>query len=81
MILPTKRLPQDRALLAIGADVLFNLSRPQTVSKLWDEVKQNRQERRSSTQLPFDWFLLSVTLLFAIGAVELIDGRLHKAKQ
>ena len=81
MILPTKRLPQDRALLAIGADVLLILARPQTVSKLWDEVKQNRQDRRFSTRLPFDWFLLSLTLLFAVGAIELIDGRLHKAKR
>jgi ABC-3C biological conflict system middle component len=81
VILPTKRLPQDRALLAVGADVLLSLSRPQTVSKLWDEIKQNRLERRFSTQLPFDWFLLSLSLLFAIGAVELIEGRVHKARR
>ena len=81
MILPTKRLPQDRALLAIGADVLLALSGPQTVSKLWDEIKQNRHERRFSSQLPFDWFLLSLSLLFAIGTVELIDGRIHKARR
>lgn len=81
MILPTKRLPQDRALIAIGADVLLNLARPQTVSKLWDEVKQSRHARRFSTQLPFDWFLLALSILFAIGAIELIDGRLHRAKR
>jgi hypothetical protein len=81
VILPTKRLPQDRALLAIGADVLLSLSQPQTVSKLWDEIKLNRLERRFSSQLPFDWFLLSLSLLFAVGAVELIDGRLHRARR
>ncbi len=79
MILPTKRLPQDRALLAVGADVLVMLVRPQTVSKLWDDMKRKRFDRGSSTPLPFDWFLLSLSLLFALGAVELREGRLHKA--
>jgi hypothetical protein len=81
MILPTKRLPQDRALLAVGADVLLLLTRPQTVSKLWDDMKRKRNERGSSSPLPFDWFLLSLSLLFSIGALELRDGRLHKASR
>jgi hypothetical protein len=81
MILPTKRLPQDRALLAVGADVLTMLARPQTVSKLWDELKTRRSEQILSTPLPFDWFLISLSLLFAMGAVELRNGRLHRARR
>ena len=81
MILPTKRLPQDRALLAVGADVLVMLDRPQTISKLWDDLKRKRGERAASAPLPFDWFLLSITLLFALGAVDLREGRLHKARR
>lgn len=81
MILPTKRLPQDRALLAVGADVLVMLDRPQTISKLWDDLKRKRGERVASAPLPFDWFLLSITLLFALGAVDLREGRLHKARR
>jgi hypothetical protein len=80
MILPTKRLPQDRALLAVGADVLTMLARPQTVSKLWNEFKMKRSEKVLSTPLPFDWFLLSLSLLFALGAVELQNGRLHRTR-
>jgi hypothetical protein len=79
LILPTKRIPEDRALLAVGADVLTMLSRPQTVSRLWDQLKRRRIERKTVTPLPFDWFLLSLCLLFAMGAVELRDGRLYKA--
>jgi hypothetical protein len=78
MILPTKRLPEDRALLAVGADVLTMLSRPQTVSRLWEQMKKRRGGRKSATFLPFDWFLLSLSFLYAIGAVELSEGRLHR---
>ena len=78
MILPTKRLPEDRALIAIGADVLLILSRPQTVSRLWDDIKMRRLNRKSSSPLPFDWFILSVDFLFAIGAIEMQEGRLHR---
>jgi hypothetical protein len=81
LILPTKRLPEDRALLAIGADVLLLLYRPQTVSKLWEDLKSRRQNRIASSPLPFDWFVLSLSFLFAIGAVELQDGRLRRVSR
>jgi hypothetical protein len=81
VILPTKRLPQDRALLAIGAEVLLALSHPQTVSKLWHDIKEKRAESRFSTPLPFDWFVLSLSLLFAVGAVELREGRLYRVRR
>jgi hypothetical protein len=81
LILPTKRLPEDRALLAIGADVLLLLYRPQTVSKLWGDLKSRRQNRIASSPLPFDWFVLSLSFLFAIGAVELQDGRLRRVSR
>jgi hypothetical protein len=81
LILPTKRLPEDRALLAVGADVLSSLARPQTVSKLWDEMKRRRSLRKGVAPLTFDWFVLSLSFLFAINAVELHQGRLRKVKK
>jgi hypothetical protein len=78
LILPTKRLPQDRALLAIGADVLTMLARPQTVSKLWHDIKERRKPRKGASPLPYDWFLLALSFLFSIRLVELRDGRLHR---
>src|SRR5690606_32225953 len=38
MILPTKHVSQDRALLTIGAGILRRLSHPLTVSALWEGI-------------------------------------------
>ena len=81
MILPTKRLPEDRALLAIGADVLLMLSRPQTVSKLWEDIKSRRRSRVACSPLPFDWFVLSLSFLFAMGVIELREGLLSRVSR
>ena len=76
MILPSKHLPQDRALLTVGGHVLTFLARPKTVSALWEEL--NRQGERLSSTLPrritYDWFLLALDLLYALGAIELDNG-------
>ncbi len=42
MILPTKGIQADRALLAVGADILRLLDEPKTVSRLWDEMRAYR---------------------------------------
>lgn len=73
MILPTKRLPSDRCLLGVGARVLRQLRRPQTVSRLWETVSRDENE-----SIPYDWFIMSLDLLFVIGAVEFIEGRIQK---
>ena len=75
MILPTKRIDADRSLLGLGARVLRRLERPKTVSRLWEEI--SRDEGRRVT---YDWFVLSLDLLFMTGAVELRDGRLHRGR-
>lgn len=72
MILPTKHIPQDRALLTIGANILSNLAREKTVSTLW-EVFGRRQKG-----LTYDWFVLSLDLLYAMGLIEMEDGRLYR---
>ena len=39
MILPTKHLREDQALIAVGAELLGLLDEPKTVSRLWDELR------------------------------------------
>lgn len=75
MILPGKHLKPDRALLSIGGDILAVMGAEATVSSLWDDVRALRAERESASPLPFDWFLLALSLLFAIRAIDL-DGEI-----
>ena len=79
MILPTKRIPEDRALLAVGADILRVLEEPQTVSKVWDELKLIREARLNGSPLSFDWYTLALAMLFTIRAINLENGRLQRA--
>lgn len=71
MILPTKHLPQERALLTVGAVLLAHLERPITVSALWQ-----RFDGAVPPAPTFDWFVLALDLLYTLGAVELRDGLL-----
>ncbi len=73
MILPSKHLPQENALLSIGAELLKNLSRPKTVSAVWEQVRQ-------SVQVSYDWFVLALDLLYAIDAIEIHEGLLIRRK-
>lgn len=75
MILPTKRMVGDKALLGLGARILRGLGRPQTVSHLWEAVGN---DQRGS--VPYDWFVLSLDLLFLLGTVEYFDGRVRRAR-
>lgn len=80
MILPTKRLHQDRALLAVGAEVLRRLDEPKTVSRLWDEIQRAYRGRTASPTLTYDWFVLSLDMLFALNAINLNHGLIAKQR-
>lgn len=74
MILPTKYLPHDRALIGVGAEILNQLKEPRSVSELWDCVREDREMRPTATPLSFDWFVLALNLLYAISAIEYGQG-------
>jgi len=79
MILPTKRLSEDRSLLYIAAEVLQLLDEPKTVSRLWHELQKHRASVGGQMScLTYDWFVLSLDLLFACFAIEQSHGRLRK---
>ncbi len=80
MLLPTKRIPADRALLIIGAEVLKLLNEPKTVSKLWSEFQIQRESVMNSNPVPFDWFILALDLLYCLSAVSLSHGVLERSK-
>ncbi len=79
MILPGKHLSPQRALIGVGAEILSQLDRPRDVTELWDRVRAARTGRASAV-LTYDWFLLALTFLYAIFAVEEASGLVRAAR-
>jgi hypothetical protein len=75
MILPNKHIKTRNSLLGIGAMLLNNLQRPQTVTQLWERA--NKIPEIES----FEKFSLALDFLFIINAVELNRGLLQKLKK
>ena len=81
MILPSKHLKPDRALLTVGADILLLLNkRPCTVSKLWDDLREQQSQKSVETKIAFDLFILALFLLYILGAITFEDGILKRVK-
>lgn len=79
MILPSKHLSHDRALLTLGAHILQQLRQPKTVSSLWEDLPRKDQTTRNlAFPLSYDVFVLALDLLFLVGAVELREGLLSR---
>jgi hypothetical protein len=68
MILPTKHIDQNEALIGVGATLLSHLGSPITVSGLWERIKK---EPNVGT---FERFTLAANLLYLVGAIDLKDG-------
>ena len=78
MILPSKHLGADRALITVGAELLELLPEPKTVSRLWTELKRRRAE---VVPIMYDWFILALDMLFALGLVAFERGRVSRIVQ
>jgi hypothetical protein len=79
MILPTKHLSEEQALLTLGGEILSLLDRPQTMSTLWDNIRLGRAQNLKGQRLSYGWFVLSLDLLFIIGAVKFESGTIRRA--
>ena len=80
MILPSKHLPQDRALLTVGARLLQLLSEPRTVSALWEKLSRP-SGKHGPAPLRYDAFILALDLLYLMGGIELENGLVHRRKR
>lgn len=74
MILPSKHLSQERALLTVGGVILKQLSLPLTVSALWELITADDASQTSARRLRFDGFILALDLLFLMDAIEYREG-------
>ncbi len=81
MILPSKHLSQERALLTVGSRILQHIQEPMTVSALWERLRTHEERTDSRRMIRYDRFVLALDLLFMIGVVSLEDGRLIRYKR
>lgn len=79
MILPSKSIAEDLALITVGAQILDQLDTPGTVNSVWDRVVTFRARQKAPSNLPFWWFALALDLLYAVNAVALTDGQLVRS--
>lgn len=81
MILPTKHLRADRALLSIGADILKIINEPKTISRVWDEFRIVRSKKSNPSPINYDWFIMAIDLLFIMDALTYERGLLRKNRR
>ena len=74
MILPNKHIKTRNSILGIGAVLLGDLKRPQTVTQLWEQA--NKVPEIES----FEKFSLALDFLFLINAIEFNKGLLQRLK-
>lgn len=72
MILPTKHIPLNRSLLGAGAVLLKLMETPVTPTAIWDHAKHAPEVET------YGRFVLVLDFLYAIGAVDLVDGLIFK---
>lgn len=73
MILPSKHISEEQALLGVGAVLLKELDRPQTATSLWEKV------RAYQAVGTFERFVLALDLLHITGVVAINDGMIERA--
>jgi hypothetical protein len=72
MILPDKHIDLDQSILGGGAALLEQLTRPLTVTGLWERSMEHSEIGN------FERFILTLDFLFTIGALDLRDDLLVK---
>jgi len=68
MILPSKHISQDQSLIGVGAVLLRRTERPQTVTSLWESVREH------TSVGTFERFVLALDMLHIIGVIALENG-------
>lgn len=68
MILPSKHISEENALIGVGAILLKEMHHPQTVTSLWEKV------RGYSAVGPYERFVLALDMLHITGVLTLSQG-------
>ncbi|GAB4335899.1 MAG: hypothetical protein Kow0089_05860 [Desulfobulbaceae bacterium] len=72
MILPSKHIPEEQALLGVGAVLLREIKQPHTVTSLWEKVRTHQVVGT------FERFVLALDMLHITGVVTLNNGMIER---
>ncbi len=75
MILPSKHISQDQSLIGVGAVILKRTGRPQTVTSLWESVREHTPVGT------FERFVLALDMLHITGAITLENGLIARVER
>jgi hypothetical protein len=72
MILPNKTIRLSNSLLGTGCTLIENLRVPQTVSSLWEKVREYEEVKT------FEKFVLTLDLLYMLKLIQFENGILKR---
>tara|TARA_B110001469_G_scaffold119598_1_gene127318 strand:- start:7997 stop:8242 length:246 start_codon:yes stop_codon:yes gene_type:complete len=78
MILPSKHLAQDRALLTISGKILGEIAEAKTISTVWESFSRPKLADTPKPAIRYQRFVLALDLLFMMKLIDLRDGKLHR---
>lgn len=74
MLLPDKHIRIAESLLGLGTFVLEALNTPRTLDDLWAALQRDVKDGTYPAHQTFENLVLSIDVLFAMGAVRMIDS-------
>ena len=80
MILPTKHLSSERALISIASEILELICNKSTVSSVWNDLQEKHSSLLKHGDITYDWYVLSLDLLYMMGLIDKDDGYLKRIK-
>ena len=78
MILPTKHLSPDRAIITVASEILGLINNRSTVSSVWNDIQDKHRASMRQGEIPYDWFILSLDFLYLISAIDENHGNLTR---
>jgi len=74
MILPSKHIPEHRALLGLGAIILNHINTPRTISALWEKVRIHQSIGT------YERYILTLDMLYMLGVIRSNMGLIEKVE-
>ena len=77
MILPTKHLRNESSLIYVGGIIQNILTlKSMSVDQLWHSTKASYNTCTHGHDITYDWFVLALSMLYEIGNISFVDGRI-----